>query len=217
MDIRTWLLCFLVASLACGCSCDDMYGDDLLVVVPVHINHSKDTISTNDTVSITFQFRKTIELQNAKVDSVRLEGFNFFSKLIVSEVSDTLENYSFDIFIAERIGELEPNTLFSIFAYQLYFEESSQNYTMIVDFCIKEEGVYLLHFDSFPTLFESYNHPWLKMCDGDQRNVDISYSNSNTNITNFEFFLMNTKVDYLQDTQFDMYKKYGAQTFIVVE
>ncbi|HEY3386072.1 MAG TPA: hypothetical protein VGK46_06160 [Saprospiraceae bacterium] len=204
---------------SCGKCEEDQFGEKLELIVPINTTPSRDTFGIGDTLWIEAIFSKHIEVNNVS-DKIRLDGFNFFTDLVITEISDTVENNSVHIDTIVKVGKLEYLPLSTLIVYPITFKEDQDSYSFMAGVSFKENGLYLINFNTDIGLFEypNYEHPALYACEGNRRDqVIVKYKNQSTSIKNYSTLFRKTKVDYLLNlVDFDEYRNQGCITIIVL-
>jgi hypothetical protein len=182
-----------------GCkNCEsDEYGAELELIVPIETTPLSETIRVGDTLWITADFDKEVMLKDRPL-SIRLDDFNFFSEIVVSEITDTTENYSIDIEIIEEVGQISFLPLQTAITYPVFYEEREDSYHLKGGIVFNQEGLFFVNLSTQPLLYEDYEHSAMYQCeDKRRRSVRVCYANASTNVENYENVFLQTNVDYL--------------------
>jgi hypothetical protein len=192
---------FLLFPFVIGCDCkEDIYGEELNLSIPILIKAEHDTIELGDTVWIEMEFSKDVELDNSN-KSIRLDSFNFFSELFINEISGNEENYYVSIDSVVITGVMNYLPLPTALSRPIQYEENDLLYSFKASIIIKQRGLFWIGMASSRTIFDSYEHPALYMCDRNKRDiVNIQYHNPYTNIDNFENQFLKTNVAHLRNS-----------------
>ncbi|WP_425420642.1 hypothetical protein [Phaeodactylibacter xiamenensis] len=202
---------------SCGCR-QDSFGEQLELVIPIEVKPEQDSFRLGDTLWISADFSKNVEVRGQE-KKIYLENFNFFASLVVSEISDTVERYIPNPTFVVRKGELEVLPLQTAISYPMYFVETETAYQFEAGIVLKVPGLFHLGISSSESVLERYEHPAMYACKNDRRSqVQIYYQNSVTNEERYERLFLQTEVDYLLElVDFQRYSDYGGFTFIVTE
>ncbi|HEY3386071.1 MAG TPA: hypothetical protein VGK46_06155, partial [Saprospiraceae bacterium] len=93
MDINYLLVLSAVyLFFSCGKCEEDQYGENLVLIVPMTTIPSEDSLSFGDTLWIDVHIDKEVSIVNSD-KTIRLDSFNFFTELFISEISGTEEDY----------------------------------------------------------------------------------------------------------------------------
>ncbi|MFK8164226.1 MAG: hypothetical protein AB8H12_17405 [Lewinella sp.] len=200
-----------------GCRCKpDVYGDNILLEVPLCIGVSSDTINAGDTIWISAEFDKQVlELKSGQ--EILLDNFNFFTELGISEISDTIQEI-IAVSTFSDIGFIEELPLITAISYPITYEETEDQYLFKGGMIAPNEiGLYVISPFSANILFEGYNHPALLICGNDRRSiVNVSYKNKYSTRENYENTYINTQVPFLLErATFEDYQSAGAVSFYV--
>jgi hypothetical protein len=216
MDINYLLVLSAVyLFFSCGKCEEDQYGENLVLIVPMTTNPSEDSLSLGDTLWIDVHIDKEVSIVNSD-KTIRLDSFNFFTELFISEISGTEEDYytPIDTFVVK--GKLHYLPLPTALVYPVFYEENSDHYAFKAGIVPKKKGLYWIGFSSHILVLEEYDHPAMYLCEGNRRDdVRIHYSNSSTNQENFESIFKRNKVSYLQDEEYDEYANVGSVALVV--
>lgn len=200
-----------------GCRCEpDIYGDNILLEVPITIEVESDTLSGGDTIWVSADYDKEI-LEKKSGTPIFLEDFQFFTKLGFSEISGTTEIY-LPLGIVSEIGEIEEQPLATSVVYPIIYDESENRYGFRAGMIVPvQSGLYRIGFSTSNLLFESYDHPAMFQCGNDRRSVvNVSYKNEYSTQENFENIFLNTQVPYLLElTTIENYQSGGSVAFYV--
>lgn len=197
----------------------DQYGSNVILRVPVEIELPRDTLIVGDTIRVSAFFDKNIEVEGSLTPTF-LEGFNFFSDIIISEISDTVENFDLDVEVIPITGEIVRLPLTTAVAYPAIFVEDNEGYSFEAKFVINECGTFNMGWTSdLAFLFEDYEHPFMYQCDDRRRSsFDIYYDNPFTTIEEFDNIVLTTQVDYLLElATLEGHQQCGCRAFIVRE
>ena len=202
----------------CGKCEGDEFGIRMKLIVPINTFPAQDTFFIGDTLWIEANIDKYVEVEN-HTGKIFLEGFNFFTTLIISEISDATENFAPEIEIIEQIGQVEILNLPTAMVYPLFYVESDPFYNFKAGVVFNEIGRYYLSFDTEPDLYKNYEHPAMYRCESVRRlSVEVSYTNTSTSQEAYSDVFLDTDVDYLIELMdFSRYSSIGAHTFIVRE
>lgn len=219
MGIRFIILLYVAINfLSCGNCEKDEFGNRLELIVPINTWPNKDTFNIGDTLWVETMFDKNIQVKNSN-SRIKLDSFNFFSELIISEVSDTFENYNVNIDTVLKIGGVDYLPLATLSVYSITFYEDKNTYSFLAGLSFHDPGLYLISFNTDSGLFEypNYDHPALYTCENKRRDqVIIRYLNKSTSLENYTTHFKKSKVEYLlQLVDFEEYKDQGAITIIV--
>lgn len=202
---------------SCGCK-EDSYGEELGLILPFEVTPAQDTFSQGDTLWIEANIDKHVRVLDQDA-TIYLEGFNFFTKLVISEISDTLERYIPNPNVLVSVGELEVLPLQTAIAYPILYEETADAYRFKAGLILEVAGLFHLGFSTRGSTLERYEHPALYTCNNNRRDqVQIYYQNSATDRERYERLFLQTKVPYLLDLiDFQRYSDFGGYTFVVSE
>ena len=207
------LIFFLFQSCA---KCEpDKYGENLVLIVPMTTTPAEDSLSLGDTLWIDVHIDKEVSIVNSD-KTIRLDSFNFFTELFISEISGTEEDYytPIDTFVVK--GKLHYLPLPTALAYPVIYEENPDYYVFNVGIVPKERGLYWIGFSSHIKVLEAYDHPAMYLCEGNRRDdVRIQYQNSSTNQDNFESIFKRTEVSYLQNVEYEDFAGVGSVALVV--
>jgi hypothetical protein len=196
-----------------GCkNCEsDEYGAELELIVPIETTPLSETIRVGDTLWITADFDKEVMLKDRPL-SIRLDDFNFFSEIGVSEITDTTENFSVDIETIEDVGQIGFLPLQTALTYPVFYQEREDSYHFRGGIVFNQEGLFFIRLNTQPLLYERYEHPAMYQCeDKRRRSVRISYANASTNVENYENLFLQTNVDYLLELMdYERYESIGS-------
>ena len=210
---------FLGALTLTGCKeCEgDIYGKELELVVPIETAPSSETIRVGDTLWITANFDKEVMLKDRPL-SIRLDDFNFFTEIVVSEITDTSENFSVEIETIEDVGQISFLPLQTALTYPVFYEEREDAYHFRGGIVFNQEGLFFVRLNTQPLLYESYEHPAMYQCeDKRRRSVRVCYANASTSVENYENVFLQTNVDYLLELMdYERYASIGSFTLRVV-
>ena len=212
-------LCLIGTFVFTGCKeCEsDEYGAELELVVPIETTPLSETIRVGDTLWITANFDKEVMLKDRPL-SIRLDDFNFFTEIGVSEITDTSEHFSVEIETIEDVGQISFLTLQTALTYPVFYEEREDAYHFRGGIVFNQEGLFFVRLNTQPLLYESYEHPAMYQCgDKRRRSVRVCYANASTNVENYENIFLQTNVDYLLELMdYERYASIGAFTLRVV-
>ena len=220
MDTKFFIVgLFFIGTLTlAGCNnCEgDEYGDELELIVPIETTPLSETIRVGDTLWITANFDKEVMLKDRPL-SIRLDNFNFFSEIGVSEITDTTENFSVDIETIEDVGQISFLPLQTALTYPVFYEEREDAYHFRGGIVFNQEGLFFVRLNTQPLLYESYEHPAMYQCeDKRRRSVRVCYANTSTNVENYENIFLQTNVDYLLELMdYERYASIGSFTLRV--
>lgn len=214
LKITFW---FTIAIIITGCRCTpDIYGDNILLEVPIVIQLNADTLSSGDTIWISADFSKDV-IEKKSGSPIFLDNFQFFTTIGISEISDTIERYP-SISITEQVGSVSQLMVPTAVAYPISYEESETKYEFKAGIIVPEQpGLYSIGLSSSNLLFEEYDHPAMFQCGNDHRSVvNVNYKNDFTTRENYENIYRNTRVDYLLELiSFENFQAGGAVAFYV--
>ena len=214
----------LIAGIVISCffGCDKCEGDEfgayMKLILPINTTPSQDTFIVGDTLWIEANIDKYVEVKNQS-NRIYLEGFNFFTEFFISEISDTIENFTPAIEFVEDIGNIDQLPLPTATTYPLFFVEEDTSYMIKIGLVFMEEGRYNLGFITDPILFENYDHSAVYLCEDTKRySIEIQYSNVSTNRSAFDNIFLATNVEYLKElVDYTGHQLGGGHTFIVKE
>lgn len=200
-----------------GCRCEpDIYGDNILLEVPITIEVESDTLSGGDTIWIYADFNNQV-LEKKSGSRIFLEDFKFFSKISFTEISDTIEYFPL-IPVIEVTGSIDSLSAVTARSYPITYIESDDNYKFRAGLVVPMEvGLYEVSVSTSNLLYESYDHPAMFQCGNDRRSVvNVSYKNENSTQENFENIFLNTRVPYLLElSTLENYQSGGSVAFYV--
>jgi hypothetical protein len=213
-------LFFIGTFIFTGCKeCEgDTFGHSMKLVVPIDTSPSVDTFTVGDTLWVEADIDKYVAVEDND-ERIFLEAFNFFTTLIISEISDTVENYAVEIEIIEEIGTVEILDLPTLQVYPLFFVENDDAYLFKAGIVFNEPGRYYISFDTEPESYKFYEHPAVYLCEDTRRNdMDVGYRNTSTTLEAYENIFLQTGVDYLfQLMDYPRYSSIGTHSLIVKE
>jgi hypothetical protein len=219
MDFKHGFVFAAISILFASCGCrEDDFGRHLGIIIPMNTYPGQDTFFIGDTLWIEAEIDKNVRVRGA-VNTIYLEGFDFFSELAITEISDTVANYVPDIEVVEKVGQISLLPLATVVTFPIRYEEDEYLYRFRAALVFKEMGLYKLSFNTDSSLFERYSHPSMFTCKNRRRErVDVIYENSSTSMRAYEELFLKTRVDYLlRFTTFERYRDGGAHTFVVKE
>lgn len=221
MDIKQIIkfgLLFVMLSLFYSCGCDDEHGNRFHMVVPFNSMTKGDTITTNDTIYFSTNFSKDVELEGQE-STVFLENFNFHTKLIVSDLSDTLSNYNYRFSAIEDIGDIDTLLRVNSFSFPLRYHEDLTSYSFSGGLVIRDPGIYYLRWSTNRGIIgDYYDHPALYQCEDDRRSdIRVLYRNESSTQENYDKLFQKTKDPVYLSLTYDEYRNFGGHTFVVVE
>ena len=219
MDFKHGLILTAISILFASCGCrEDDFGRHLELEVPINTYPSKDTFFVGDTLWIEARIDKRVKVRDA-ASTIYLEGFDFFTSFVISEISDTVERFPHDIETVALIGEIRYLPLPTAVGYPMSYEEGAGRYEFKAGVILREEGLFYGRFSTSSLPYEEYDHPAVYACDRKRRErIDVHYENSSTSEEAYERLFLNTKVDYLiQLLHYQRYKDLGAHVFVVKE
>jgi hypothetical protein len=200
---------------SCGKCEEDPYGEKLVLIVPMTTIPLKDSLALGDTLWIDVHIDKEVSIVNSD-KTIRLDSFNFFTELFISEISGTEEDYYTPIDTVVVKGKLHYLPLVTALTYPVLYEENSDYYAFNVGIVPKERGLYWIGFSSHIKVLDQYDHPAMYLCEGNRRDdVRIQYSNSSSNQENFESIFKKTKVSYLQNVEYDDFAGVGSIAVLI--
>lgn len=216
MGINYLLVIIAVYSLfSCGKCEDDQYGESLVLIVPMTTIPLNDSMSLGDTLWIDVHIDKEVSIVNSS-KTIRLDSFNFFTELFISEISGIEEDYYSPIDTVVVKGKLHYLPLATALVYPVLYEENSDFYAFNVGIILKERGLYWIGFSSHIKVLDQYNHPAMYICEGNRRDdVRIQYINSSTSEENFESIFKQTQVSYLQNVEYNDFAGVGSIALVV--
>lgn len=216
MDIRLfWLSILLALFIACNPCEEDPYGEDLTFIARVSTYPISDSLKLGDTIWMSINIDKDVRVSNSNM-TIRLDSFNFFTELFISECSGFEENYYAPIDTNVRIGKLEYLPLPTALVYPILYEEHFDSYTFEAGIVPKEKGLYWIGFSSSLAVLENYNHPAMFICEKNRRdNVKVQYLNSSSNINNFNSMFKRNQVSYLQNMDYEDFASVGSIAVLV--
>lgn len=201
-----------------GCNnCEgDEYGSELELLVPIETTTSSETMQIGDTLWVTASIDKDVMIKDRQL-SIRLDSFNFFTQMIISEISDSTENFNIDFQAIEEVGEVDVLPLVTLLSYPLKYEEEENAYRFRAGVVFSEPGLYFIRFDTLPDLYERYEHPVMYRCENQRRtSTNVFYVNPATNPENYENVFLQTNVDYLLELMdYERYASIGSFTLRV--
>ncbi len=208
----------LVGFMGCKECEGDTFGHSMKLVVPIDTYPSVDTFTIGDTLWIEADIDKYVAVEDND-ERIFLEDFNFFTTLIISEISDTVENFAVEIEIIEEIGTVEILDLPTLQVYPLFFVENDDAYLFKGGIVFNEPGRYYISFDTNPENYKRYEHPAVYLCEDTRRNdMDVGYRNTSTTLEAYENIFLQTGVDYLfQLMDYPRYSSIGTHCLIVKE
>lgn len=212
-----FFLAIISSLLFAACECrDDEFGENMELIIPFNSFPSKDTFLIGDTIWIEAKIDKNVEVREVS-STIYLDSFNFFTELVLSEISDTMENFDVDIEIVEEIGAVEQLSLSTALVYPITYEEDGQFYRAKAGIVLRDTGLFFLAFNTTGDLYEFYEHPAVYSCNNDRRNkIRVHYKNSSTSLATYEDLFLSTNVAYIPEVyHFQRYSDVGAHTFIV--
>lgn len=209
---------FLGTFILTGCNnCEgDEYGAELELMVPIETTPSSETMQIGDTLWVTANIDKDVLLKDRQL-SIRLDNFNFFTEMIISEISDSIENFIVDFQVIEDVGEVDVLPLITLLSYPLKYVEEENAYRFRAGIVFSGAGLYYIRFDTLPEVYERYEHPAMYQCeDKRRRSVSVCYANPSTNVENYENVFLQTNVDYLLELMdYERYASIGSFTLRV--
>jgi hypothetical protein len=205
-------LCVLFAS-SCECE-EDEFGEVLRMEIPVDVGANRNSFQVGDTLWINADFPKEVDVVDHQND-IELIGYNFFSALSISEISDTdLRSYLTEDIILD-VGEV---TIDQLGDYNFTFVESDGRYSTRFGIVLSLPGKFTT--SSFTNAIEQrgYEHPSLYTCKDNKRmNVFIDRVNQFSTQENFDDFNNWRGGDGSFVQTFEGYRKRGKFTFQVFE
>lgn len=221
MDTRTLIYLLIIAQFCQSCDeCKpDKYGEILELAVPVKTSPAQDTFRIGDTLTIESNFDKDIEIYNTSY-TIKLDSFTFFGLFGISEVTDTIENYDFNIDTIVEIGQVDYLPLYdNVIAYPVKYFEDQTGYHLAFKVVLKARGMFWVRMVSANFFYEesNYDHPALYTCESNRRDrIELYFQNPNTSIENYNEVFRKTKVKYLlESVDFDSFQKGGGIGIIV--
>lgn len=175
-----------------------------------------DTFKLGDTLWIHASIDKNVVVRNSS-RHIYLENFTFFTKFLISEISDSFEITNLNFHTFELIGEIDNLTLPTGIVYPIHYFESNNKYEFYGGVVLETSGLFYTRFSTSSSIFEYYDHPAIYECDNNRRsNIRVYYSNQSTSLSNYENLFLTTKVDYLLELiDYQRYKDFGGHTFYV--
>jgi hypothetical protein len=203
--------------LISSCQCaPDVYGDNILLEIPISVELQSDTLNSGDTIWISASFDKEIMEMNSG-RNIFLEDFQFFTELGISEISDTVQKFP-SVSTFSIMGSIEELPLITAISYPIMYEETENSYEFRGGVIAPEEpGLYGIAFSSSNLLFEEYDHPAMFQCGNDHRSVvNVSYKNESTTRANYENVYFNTRIPFfLELSTFEGFQLGGSVAFYV--
>ena len=216
-DLIVSLLLGLVVSTLISCSCkEDLYGENLDLIVPIQSNPNSTTFQIGDTIYWEADFSKEVEVKGHS-QPIFLEGFDFFSTFTISEISSEEQvDFNRQITVVQGVGEIGVvNSTQN--SYPVRFRETDDAYQLSFGVVLLEEGLYTAGLESY-ALPRDFNHPAAYSC-GNRRRGDITirFQNTSTDRQVFDTLYLSTPNPDLQElVDFERYRDYGGITFRVV-
>lgn len=211
-------LFFIGTFILTGCKeCEsDIYGKELELLVPIETTTSSETMQIGDTLWVTANIDKDVMIKDRQL-SIRLDSFNFFTQMIISEISDSTENFIVDFQVIEEVGEVDVLPLVTLLSYPLKYEEEENAYRFRAGVVFSDAGLYYIRFDTLPDLYERYEHPVMYRCENQRRtSTNVFYANASTSVENYENIFLQTNVDYLLELMdYERYASIGSFTLRV--
>jgi hypothetical protein len=209
---------FLLIFMGCKECEEDVFGNRLELIIPINTIPSQDTFHIGDTLWVEANIDKHVQVKGEN-ERIFLDDFNFFTSLIISEISDTTENFTTEVEIIEEIGQVENLTLSTAFVRPFIFIENDDFYLFKAGIVFNESGRYYISFNTQPLNYESYEHPAMYSCEEKRRVwVDVLYDNISSNLEAYENVFSATGVNYLIElVDYDDFVIGGTHTFIVEE
>ncbi|WP_367392290.1 hypothetical protein [Lewinella sp. LCG006] len=211
-------LFFIGTFIFTGCKeCEgDTFGEQLDLMVPINTTPSEDVFSIGDTLWVVANIDKEVMVKDSE-HLIRLDNFNFFTEMVISEISDTVEYFDIDIEIIETIGEVSVLPLTTAISYPLQYEEEANAYRLRAGIIFNEPGLYLIGFQTFFGLFEEYEHPAMYYCEDQRRTkTTVTYQNTSTSLNNFDNIFGQTQVSYhLEQIDYERFAQGGAHAILV--
>ena len=216
MDIKLFLLLALIGIFLASCDCkEDKYGEILELEVPITTYPMKDTFNVGDTLWIEANFEKDVSLYNSS-NTIRLDSFNFFTEMAISEISGTTELFGIFVDTVVEIGKLSFLPLATAAVYPIQYEEDADTYRFKAGLILTSKGLFLISIITPSFLYEEeYNHPALFSCGHNKRDkIEVYYYNQSTNETTYNNLFLQTNVQYLKDLL--TYEKYANSASITI-
>jgi hypothetical protein len=148
-----------------------------------------------------------------------LEDFEFRTELGFSEVSDTIERFTGELEVLERIGTVDILPLATAIAYPIGIVEDTMHYQFKAGFVLSEPGLYWFRFNTPDYLYEDYEHPAMYTC-GNNRRSSVSFFHQNpvTSEKGYQRLVSETNVEYISEVvELEEYQSLGSLTFWVLE
>jgi hypothetical protein len=221
MASRIFAFCELLGLIlfvsACGCK-EDEFGDWLELEVPISTLSKKDTLHPGDTLWINADFDKAVQVRS-NYSPIVLNGFNFFTKLNISEVSDTFERYDVDVSLFTEIGSIEVLPLATATAYPINYVEYRDGYRFRGGIVFEETGLFFVGFSTQSQLYDNYDHPAVYECGKNRRSeIHVHYPNRSSTRKNYEELFLKTNVGYMLELyDYQRYLDLGGHTILVKE
>lgn len=218
-DSAFFLVLVIYLFQSCGECKPDKYGEILQLVVPINTSPSQDTFGIGDTLSFESHFDKDIEIYNTSY-TIKLDNFKFFGLFGISEITDTIENYNFNIDTIVEVGKIGYLPLYdNVIAYPIEFFEDDSGYHLAFKVVLKTKGMFWIRIVSANFFYEesNYDHPALYICESNRRDrIKVYFQNPNTSIENYNEVFLRTKVDYLlESVDYKSYQEGGGISVIV--
>ena len=216
------LVCALAILLGVfSACCDDPYPRDVTLLVPVTtvVASSFDTLVVGDTVVYVIDMPKEVAIYDSN-QRVRLDDFRFGIEYFISEISESVETYDVPIEITTSSGTVDTLDFSTgTRVYPIFFEETDDQYHLVLAVQVKAPGTYWAGFNSLPKFFEIFNHPFTETCqDVEGRNISLYIENNITSREQYEeVFITSPATHFAQTTDYDRYASGGSHTFVVVE
>ncbi|PHI20960.1 hypothetical protein CEQ90_04545 [Lewinellaceae bacterium SD302] len=220
--MKSLVLVVIMTNLFFLVSCDnckpDQFGPNVELIIPVNITVPSDTITTIDTILLSANFGKDIEIFETNKKAY-LEGFNFFTEIKLSNISGESQLFDIDIFLDATVGEVSTLPLPTARSYPIIFFENEDSYSFSAKLVVKEPGTFRVNFGSSLNSLLSSDHPFVYQC-GDKKRVTlyVSYRNTLTHEEEFNEIYRSTQVESLLElVDYEGYAKGGTRSFVVEE
>ena len=218
MVIRILFFCsFLISILLSSCFCkEDMWGDELIMILPINTTPPESTFSIGDTLWIKANITKNVEVLNSQ-NTVFADSFEFFTDIGVSEISSENQEYDINIDVISEIGTLTKRDLPTAVLYNVEYLELETEYQLLAGIVFNDPGTYFFRFSILADKFEYVDHPLLYKCKQERRSTVTTYfSNLATNFSDYENIFLNSPVENIESTYpYELYGQLGSHTFIV--
>jgi hypothetical protein len=159
--MKTWsivwfLISFLLLVFISNCACEeDEFGEVLRMEIPVEAGAERNLYRVGDALWVMADFPKEVTVVGNS-SRIELNGYNFFSELNISEISEEQIRFYSSSNIVTKVGFVELN---QVGGYNYTFEETGNRYMINFGVVLSLEGTFMVSSRTDSDAQRGYSHP----------------------------------------------------------